>query len=103
MKLIFVLAVVMASFARAETLGVLLHPQNIPKEWKSWAQDTDCGIGLMGCYMWIPINKKYLDNAGPFGGHFVKNSFVACKKSLDPGPVPKAACRNHECVISRTN
>ena len=94
MKTIFVFAILIAQFSSAETLGMRIQPQDIPKEWRTCVTDADCGIGLMGCYRWVPVNKKYLTSMGPFGGHYIKDSMVACKKSLDPGPMPKVSCKS---------
>ena len=37
---------------------------------RTCTKDSDCTFGLMGCWNWIAVNKKFVDeSAGAFGGH----------------------------------
>ncbi len=70
----------------------------IKPELKSCQRNKDCVAGLVGCWSWIPINKKFVAaEVGPFGGHLVKGAASSCRASKDPGPKPKVFCRNNSC------
>jgi hypothetical protein len=61
--------------------------------------DEDCTAAMMGCWRWVPINKRFVDMESPDPERqYVKGSNISCAASVPPGPQPKVACRNKTCV-----
>ena len=72
--------------------------EDLKPEWKSCTKNKDCISGLVGCWSWLPINKKYVTaDKGLFHGHLIQGAFMSCRASKDPGPPPKVFCRKGLC------
>ena len=65
-------------------------PYGVNEEWRICSADSDCTAALRGCWVWEPINKKYIKK-------FMKRNIAACSKSFDPGFQPVTACIDKVC------
>ena len=62
----------------------------VKEEWKSCEVDDDCTAGVLGCYYWQPVNKKYVKD-------LIKTYFTGCLQSINPGMQPVTACVEKKC------
>ncbi|MBI5025037.1 MAG: hypothetical protein HZC18_08605 [Candidatus Omnitrophica bacterium] len=69
--------------------------QKIPTEWRSCSTDSDCIAGLVGCWYWEPVNKKYIEEF-----YNKKTLASVCRRSIDPGFQPVTACIEKECKLT---
>jgi hypothetical protein len=65
-------------------------PYGVEEEWRACLTDSDCMAALRGCWVWEPINRKYIKE-------FMERNPPACLKSSDPGLQPVTACIDKVC------
>ncbi len=78
--------------------ALIMTPDKIPQPWLSCHEDSDCGVGIMGCWVWVPINKTHLaSKIGIFDGHYIENANISCLQSTNPGAAPIVKCAKGKC------
>ena len=70
-----------------QTLG------GVDEEWRTCSVDSDCIAAVRGCWVWEPINKKYIKE-------FLERNPPLCQQSSDPGLQPVTACIDKVCTAT---
>jgi hypothetical protein len=66
-------------------------PYGIKEEWRMCSADSDCIAAVRGCWVWEPINKKYIKD------FLRRGDFEPCLSSIDPGLQPVTVCMDKVC------
>ncbi len=88
--LIIILFFMFTKIGSGDVASVNNKPYGVEEEWKACLVDSDCMAALRGCWVWEPINKKYIKD-------FMKRNPPACRRSSDPGLQPVTACIDKVC------
>ena len=80
----------LAEVNSVNNINQIPKPYGVEEEWRTCSVDSDCMAALRGCWVWEPINKKYIKE-------FMGRNPPACAKSSDPGLQPVTACIDKVC------